>query len=133
MESFATITDLQSRWRALSDIEKTRAETLLMDASVIIATMCAQSGIEIDATDELQALTISSITCEMVKRAMLSPVDQAPLKQFSQTAGSYSESGTYVNPTGDLYMTSDEKKRLGIGKQRIFSIRPMIGGAFNEG
>lgn len=132
METFATITDLQSRWRALSDIEKTRAETLLMDASVIIATMCAQSSITIDETDELQSMTLGAITCEMVKRAMLSPIDQAPMSNYSQTAGSYSESGTFVNPTGDLYLTSSEKKRLGIGKQRMFSIRP-TGGVLNEG
>lgn len=132
METFATITDLQSRWRALSDIEKTRAETLLMDASVIIATMCAQSSITIDTTDELQAMTLEAITCEMVKRAMLSPIDQAPMSNYSQTAGSYSESGTFVNPTGDLYLTSSEKKRLGIGKQRMFSIKP-TGGVLNEG
>ena len=132
METFATITDLQSRWRALSDIEKTRAETLLMDASVIIATMCAQSSIKIDTADELQAMTLEAITCEMVKRAMLSPIDQAPMINYSQTAGSYSESGTFVNPTGDLYLTSSEKKRLGIGKQHMFSIRP-TGGVLNEG
>ena len=132
METFATITDLQSRWRALSDIEKTRAETLLMDASVIIATMCAQSSITIDTTDELQTMTLEAITCEMVKRAMLSPIDQAPMSNYSQTAGSYSESGTFVNPTGDLYLTSSEKKRLGIGKQRMFSIKP-TGGVLNEG
>lgn len=132
METFATITELQSRWRALSDIEKTRAETLLMDASVIIATMCAQSSITIDTTDELQTMTLEAITCEMVKRAMLSPIDQAPMSNYSQTAGSYSESGTFVNPTGDLYLTSSEKKRLGIGKQHMFSIRP-TGGVLNEG
>ena len=132
METFATITDLQSRWRALSDIEKTRAETLLMDASVVIATMCAQSSITIDTTDELQSMTLEAITCEMVKRAMLSPIDQAPMSNYSQTAGSYSESGTFVNPTGDLYLTSSEKKRLGIGKQHMFSIRP-TGGVLNEG
>lgn len=132
METFATITELQSRWRALSDIEKPRAETLLMDASVIIATMCAQSSITIDTTDELQTMTLEAITCEMVKRAMLSPIDQAPMSNYSQTAGSYSESGTFVNPTGDLYLTSSEKKRLGIGKQHMFSIRP-TGGVLNEG
>ena len=132
METFATITDLQSRWRALSDIEKTRAETLLIDASVIIATMCAQSSITIDTTDELQTMTLEAITCEMVKRAMLSPIDKAPMSNYSQTAGSYSESGTFVNPTGDLYLTSSEKKRLGIGKQHMFSIRP-TGGVLNEG
>lgn len=132
MEAFATTEQLESRWKSLDDVEKPRAETLLMDASVIVATMCAQSGIAIDETDELQALTVQSIVCEMVKRAMLAPVDQAPMSQFSQTAGPYSESGTYANPTGDLYLTSSEKKRLGLGKQRMFFIRP-TGGAADEG
>lgn len=129
MESFANAEDLERRWRALSDIEKTRAETLLLDASVILATMCAKSGITIDPEDELQAHTVKAITCEMVKRAMLSPVDQAPLSNFSQTAGSFSESGTYVNPTGDLYLTKSEQKRLGIGAQRVFFINQAVGDA----
>lgn len=126
MVPYADVVELQKRWRQLSDIEAKRAETLLLDASVIVATMCAQSGIVIDKNNELQTLTINSIVCEMVKRAMLSPVDQAPMTQFSQTAGSYTESGTYANPTGDLYLTSGEKKRLGLGKQRMFSIAPTI-------
>lgn len=126
MEAFATTDELQKRWRALSDIEKDRAETLLLDASAIIATMCARSGIDIDDTDELQALNLKAISCEMVKRAMLSPVDQAPMSQFSQTAGSYTESGTFVNPTGDLYLTANEKKRLGIGRQIMFSMKPYV-------
>lgn len=131
MEAFATTEALARRWRALSDVERERAEALLMDASVIVLTMCAKHGVEIGG-DELQAQNLERITCEMVKRAMLSPVDQAPMSQFSQTAGSYSESGTYVNPTGDLYMTASERKSLGIGRQRMFSIRPM-GGAEDEG
>lgn len=132
MEPFATVDNLQTRWKTLSDIEKSRAEALLMDASVIVLTMCAKHGVEIDSGDELQAMNLERIVCEMVKRAMLSPVDQAPMTQFSQTAGSYSESGTYANPTGDLYMTSKDKKSLGIGRQRLFSIQP-TGGVANEG
>lgn len=124
MEPYATVDGLQKRWRVLSDVERERAEVLLADASVILATMCRDAHVAIDTSEELQALTVESIVCEMVKRAMLSPVDQAPMSNFTQTAGSYSESGTYVNPTGDLYLTSTEKKRLGIGRQRLFSISP---------
>lgn len=127
MEAYATTEQLASRWRVLDDVETARANILLLDASVILATMCAQSGIEIDDADEIQALAIESIVCEMVKRAMLAPLDEAPMKQYSQTAGSYSESGTFVNPTGDLYLTSSEQKRLGLGKQRLFSVRPTGG------
>lgn len=127
MEVYATKEDLQKRWRSLSDVELKRADALLTDASVILATTCRNAGVSIDPSDELQSLAVTTIVCEMVKRAMLSPVDQAPMQQFARTAGSYSESGTYVNPTGDLYLTSAEKQRLGIGRQRMFSIQP-IGG-----
>ena len=123
MEAFAETSDLESSWRALSDVETERAETLLLDASVKILTMCEQSGVTIDAENEVQAHNLMAVTCEMVKRAMLTPVDVAPTTSYSQSAGGYSESFAYANPNGDLYLTSAEKKLLGIGKQRMFSVR----------
>lgn len=129
MDAYATLEDLQSRWRLLSADEQQRATTLLSDAAVKIALACKQSGVAIDAADELQSEALKSINCEMVKRAMMSPIDMPPVSSFAQTAGSYSESQTYVNPTGDLYMTLGEKKMLGIGTQKMGSIPPLIGGA----
>lgn len=129
MDAYATLEDLQSRWRSLSADEQQRATTLLSDAAVKIALACKQSGVAIDAADELQSEALKSINCEMVKRAMMSPIDMPPVSSFAQTAGSYSESQTYVNPTGDLYMTLGEKKMLGIGTQKMGSITPIIGGA----
>ena len=129
MTAYATLEDLQSRWRQLSADEQQRATTLLSDAAVKIALACKQSGVAIDAADELQSEALKSINCEMVKRAMMSPIDMPPVSNFAQTAGSYSESQTYVNPTGDLYMTLGEKKMLGIGTQKMGSITPIIGGA----
>ena len=129
MTAYATLEDLQSRWRQLSADEQQRATTLLSDAAVKIALACKQSGVAIDAVDELQSEALKSINCEMVKRAMMSPIDMPPMSSFAQTAGSYSESQTYVNPTGDLYMTLGEKKMLGIGTQKMGSIPPIIGGA----
>lgn len=129
MEAFATTSDLEDRWRALSDIEKGRAETLLLDASVMISAMCQQSGVTIDESDELQAHNLTAITCEIVKRAMLTPVDIAPTTSYSQSAGGFSESFAYANPNGDLYLTSSEKRLLGIGRQRMFSIR---GGSYDD-
>ena len=129
MTAYATLEDLQSRWRLLSADEQQRATTLLSDAAVKIALACKQSGVAIDAADELQSEALKSINCEMVKRAMMSPIDMPPVSSFAQTAGSYSESQTYVNPTGDLYMTLGEKKMLGIGTQKMGSIPPIIGGA----
>ena len=128
MDAYATLEDLQRRWRLLSADEQQRATTLLSDAAVKIALACKQSGVAIDAADELQSEALKSINCEMVKRAMMSPIDMPPMSSFAQTAGSYSESQTYVNPTGDLYMTLGEKKMLGIGTQKMGSIPPLIGG-----
>lgn len=129
MDAYATLEDLQRRWRLLSADEQQRATTLLSDAAVKVALACKQSGVAIDAADKLQSEALKSINCEMVKRAMLSPIDMPPMSSFAQTAGSYSESQTYVNPTGDLYMTLGEKKMLGIGTQKMGSIPPLIGGA----
>lgn len=127
MEAFATTRDLENRWRELDGTEKERAETLLLDATAKITSMCNDSGVTIEATDEVQAHNLKAITCEMVKRAMLSAVDTAPVTNYSQGAGGYTESFTYANPTGNLYLTSDEKKLLGIKRQRIFSVKPAGG------
>lgn len=127
MEAFATVGDLENRWRSLKDTEKTRAETLLLDASVKIVSMCKKHGVTINEEDEVQAHSLMAITCEMVKRAMLASVDVAPTTNYSQAAGGYSESFTYANPTGDLYLTNAEKLELGIGKQKMFAIRPSGG------
>lgn len=131
MEAFATTDDLQKRWRPLNDAEKTRAETLLLDATAKITSMCNDSGVTINDEDEVQSHNLLSITCEAVKRAMLFSVDSSPVTNYSQGAGDYTESFTYANPTGNLYLTNDEKKLLGIKRQRIFSIQP-TGGVLND-
>lgn len=131
MEAFAKTSDLEGRWRELTETEKKRAEILLLDATAKITSMCNDSGVTIDEEDEVQAHNLLSITCEVVKRAMLPSVDSAPATNYSQGAGGYTESITYANPTGDLYLTSAEKKLLGIGRQRIFSIQP-TGGVLSD-
>lgn len=129
MEPFATIAELETRWRPIAAADKDRAKTKLSDASVIVARECKRAGVDLDVSDELAAADVSMIVCEMVKRAMIAPVDQVPVSQSGITAGPFSEQQTYINPTGDLYLTNGEKRRLGIVGQRIGSIAPQIGGA----
>ena len=57
-------------------------------------------------------------------------VPAAGVSQHTETAGSYSESISYSNPAGDLYLTSAEKKSLGVGCQRAFSIDMATGEVF---
>lgn len=132
LTAFAEVKDLEIRWRELSDDEHKRAEVLLSDASNIIREECAQSGVGLPAPDDgsdsakLMHETLKAITCEMVKRVMLVPVDKPSLKSQQITGGPYSEMLSFANPTGDLYLLKAEKSRLGIRKQSIGTIRPQI-------
>ncbi len=48
---------------------------------------------------------------------------RAGVSQSTQTAGSFSESMSYSNPDGDLYLTSAERKSLGKGVPTAFHER----------
>jgi hypothetical protein len=116
---FAQVPDLESRWHALTESEKTQAEVLLSDASqLIVDTMPGYVN--------ASALTLTGIVCAMVKRAMLAG-DNAGVSSTQQTTGPFNESVSYTNPLGDLYLTKAEKQRLGRGVQKAFSI-DMSGG-----
>lgn len=121
MDAYATASDLEKRWRKLVDDEVNRASTLLSDASVRIAAECRRSGVSVEEPDEAMSSALRIVACEMVKRAMASPVNQSPVTQGSMTAGPYSESWTYANPTGALYMTKAERRLLGIGPRASFA------------
>lgn len=121
MIAFATVDDLVARWRVLSDSEERQAEVLLDDASDLIRTECPRYA-------AANPMTLKRIACAIVKRAMLTGDDAAGISQYTQTAGPFSESLTYSNPAGDLYLTSAEKRSLGYGRQRAFSIS-LDGGA----
>lgn len=108
---FATPDDLAARWHALTQEETERARTLIVDAGDLIMTQCPRWR-------EASAATLRRVCCAMVKRAMLAS-DRAGVSQSTQTAGSFSESMSYSNPDGDLYLTSSERKSLGIGRARI--------------
>lgn len=108
-DTFATVADLEAGWRTLTASEQNRAETLLGRASTILS-----SAVDVVAGDETQAELLMSICCSMVQRAM-SVGDAFGVTQQTQTAGSFSHSTSYANPTGDLYLTKQERQLLGIG------------------
>lgn len=112
-KSFASSADLKARWPELPDEQV--AGTLLSDASQLIRDTCpGWAG--------ASTATLKAITCAMVKRALISGTDNAGLSSAQETAGPYSQTMTYANPTGDLYLTRAEKQRLGQGRQRAFAI-----------
>lgn len=127
MADFATVAQLEGRWRPLSTGEQARALILLGDASAQLRVECPDIDTRITVQDgealpELDPVVPERVVCDMVKRAMLAAVDQPAMANFQETAGPFSQSGTFLNPTGDLYLTKNERRLLGIGRQTAFTV-----------
>lgn len=122
MVAFATVDDLEARWRPLSSAEQERAEVLLDDAAVYLSAL-----VTVDDSDQEQADVLKVVSCSMVQRVMSSDVDTFGVSQASMTAGSYTQSMTFANPSGDFYLTAMEKRLLGIASSKLGTIRPKVG------
>lgn len=116
MEAFATVNDLESRWRTMDASEKKRAAILLEDAAAIIAASLEQSGVEVAEDDEIQAANLVRVSCAMVQRAMA----QGDGEQEHAWGGNI-----VANPSGDLYLSKADRKSLGIGRGRIGFASPL--------
>ena len=122
--AYATVSDIEARWRALSADEQAQATVLLDDAAAMLSRL-----VEVDETDEGQAELLKVVSCSMVIRSMSQTASELfGVSQSSITAGVYSQSTSYANPSGDMYLTRMEKRLLGITSGYIGSIRPRIGG-----
>jgi hypothetical protein len=122
-QPFATIEDLQLRWRPLLESEKPKAEVLLMDASDQLRTLFPDLTKRIEKGKTKLGL-VKSVVCAMVRRAM-NEVDQpygGGVSQFSQSAGPFSESYHFSNPDGDMFIRKSEREKLGYSGQFIASI-----------
>lgn len=125
---YATVQDLETYWRPLSESEKPRANDLLGLASSRLRLYANAAGVNLDeksAENEDYASALKWVVMEATKRAMSTPIDTPPVDSWSQTAGPYSENYKFTNPSGDLWFKRAELKTLGIsGVQRVTSISP---------
>lgn len=124
----ASADDLSKYWRTLGFDEIQRAVFLIGLASDRLRLYAEQAGIDIDQkADESEAYAsmLKFVVIDAVKRVMQSPVDQASVESYSQTAGPYSENYKYSNPTGDMFFKKADLKALGLsGSQSLSSIAP---------
>lgn len=118
MDAFASVDDLQARYRTLDADEQARATALLADASFILRAEFARAGKTYDETDEVMANNVSMVCCAMVKRVLANGI-AGDYTQYSQTAGSFNEQYTFANPQGDMYLTAAERRILGLPKRRF--------------
>lgn len=123
--AFATYLDVEARWRTLTPDEQTRVTVLLDDAFAELSKQVA-----VDESDALQAELLKIVSCNMVIRAMVAGESNAyGIDQMQATMGPFAQTVHYSNATGDLYLTKNEKRLLGIvgsGKGRI--LNPAVGG-----
>lgn len=118
---FATVDDLASRWHAFTDEERPHVESMLADASDVIMTTCPGWA-------SADPVTLRRIACAVAKRALLNE-DTGGVSQSTQTANGFTESLSYSNPAGDLYLTKAEKLALGCGRQHMWTIDMATGEA----
>lgn len=120
--AFATYIDLEARWRPLSQDEIDRATVLLDDAAVYLSAF-----VDVDESDENQMQALKIVSCSMVQRAMSATGnDVFGVTESTIKADIYSQTLSYANPSGDLYLTGGEKRLLGITSSYLTSLRPTI-------
>ncbi len=128
IEPFATVGDYEKRYGVATG----RVGALLEDASALLRSefyayhgKSYKPGINQCFDDN-----VCAVACSIVSRSINVPAGLEGTSQFTQTAGSYTQSLTYANPTGDLYISRSERIRLGISGSSIYSILPTayIGG-----
>lgn len=122
MKTYATIDDLAILWRTMTEDEQAKAESLLPLVSSSLRFEAKKAGCDLDAMvegDEDLAEVAKSVTCDVVARNLMTSTDSEPLSQFSQSAGGYTVSGTYLIPGGGIYIKKSELARLGLRRQRL--------------
>lgn len=122
MTAFATIDDITKLWRPLTVEEQTRASALLAVVSASLRAEADKVGKDLDKMVSASAAfaeVARSVTVDVVARTLMTATDQEPMTQFTQTAGPYSASGTYLVPGGGLFIKRSELARLGLRRQRM--------------
>ena len=114
---FATVEELKARWPDMPAGSDDHAAILLEDASQFILDMVPSAA---DAKES----TRRRVVCAVVRRSMeASTADHSGFSQFNVGTGPFSMGGSPANPHGDFYLTKNEKRALGDGQQKAFSIQ----------
>lgn len=113
---FATVDELKDRWPDFPVGAESHAKVLIEDASQYMVD-------NYPGTLSVKASTRRRIVCSVVRRSMPQGGIAAGISQVTSTTGPMSYSATPVNPSGDFYLTKEEKRALGHGRQRAFGVQ----------
>lgn len=122
MGPFASTEDYVARYGPVDD--EARVSALLGDATNVIAS---QPGFSM-SDDETWLGVLETVTCAMAHRSLVSG-SYAGLSSVSQGAGGYNASVSVYNPGGDLFLTDNERRALGLEGGRVGMSDPWGSGA----
>lgn len=127
MDAFATVADYIARCGPVDDVDEGMVAALLEDASAYLrGAYRRHTGTRyLAGANQTFDENVKPVCVAMVARAVNAPGAMAGITQQSQTAGVYSSSVTFANPTGDLYLGRSDLKRLGLAGCRVRSIQAM--------
>lgn len=126
--AYAEVSDIELRWHELNSDEQSRAAVLIDDASAMLDAL-----VTVDTENAEQRELLNMVCCNMVIRALSATASDAfGVSNATMTAGAYSQSWTYANPSGDMYLTKLEKRLLGVTSSYIGTIRPMMRGEHDD-
>lgn len=120
--AFATIQDIIELWRSLTPEEASRAEALLPVVEDSLRQEAYNVGKDLDdmiSQGKLKSNVVKSVVVDVVGRALMTPTNETPMTQTSESALGYSVSGTYLIPGGGLFIKKSELARLGLRRQKI--------------
>lgn len=124
MTNLASVNDVNSLWKHLSNAEQEQVEALLPIVSDSLRQEAKRVGKDLDemiAKGEILPNVVKSVVVDIISRYLdqLSSDNASTLSQESQSALGYSWSGTYVNTGGGMSILKKDLKRLGITRQRF--------------
>ena len=120
--NYCTIDDIEALWRPLSDAEKQRANALIPVVSARLREEAREVRKDLQAMISLNpdlALVAKSVTVDVVARTLMTSTNSEPMTQFSQSAGGYSMSGSFLIPGGGIFIKESELAQLGLKRQRV--------------
>lgn len=128
MSAFATVDDIATLWRPLTDDEITRADALLPIVSDALRQKAIAVGKDLDQMiedSESLANVARMVTVDIVARVIRQSTTGDAMTQESQSGLGYSWSGTFAVPgggiTGSIMYT--DLKALGLLRQQIGAVQ----------
>ena len=120
--AYATVNDVLALFRALTPEEQQRVTSLLPIVEDELRQRAHDVGKDLDDminNGDVLPNVVKSVVVDVVARALMTPTNDAPMSQYSESALGYTVSGTFLVPGGGLFVKKSELERLGLRRQRI--------------